>query len=156
MSFNAYLKVYNHLVSTRQISLSKKKLFKQFLINEYKLSIQNKKKLKIGQLKFQYNPLTYDNKVVLHKFDLKTPIREITESGTNRTWIFSQKLLMALTSIIFLAVGLKSFGAWCSMYLAGTLLPEVNTFLFDCLFPTDENELHLPNSFTQILQTFLF
>jgi hypothetical protein len=72
MSLTFYLKLYNNLTITHSLSTSKKNHLKSLIYDEYKLSQLKKQKLKIGQLRFYYNPITYGSDLTVPQFELKS------------------------------------------------------------------------------------
>jgi hypothetical protein len=72
MSLLFYLKLYHRLTNAEFLSISKKNQLKLFIYSEYKLSKIKKQKLKIGQLRFYYNPIIYDKNLMLPQFELKS------------------------------------------------------------------------------------
>lgn len=98
MNFNMYVKLFNKLTLLNTLSVSKQKIFKTFLKDEYNASLTKKNKLKIGQLKFHYNPITVDKYVTFPNFELKS---NASSSATLLQTSTKSSFLMKFVTAVF-------------------------------------------------------
>lgn len=138
------------------LSVSKKQIFKNFIQKEYKTSLEKKKKLKIGQLKFHYSPLIIDKYVIFPKFELKSNAN--TSTAFEPTSLNTTRLTKLIIMTAFLVVLFFSKTMILSLinYFLGGSLPELNQFLLDNLFQMDDVVINFNPQLTQLFQEFLF
>ena len=156
MNFKVYINLFKKLTSLNMLSVSKKKIFKNFIQNEYNTSLEKKKKLKIGQLKFHYNPLIIDKYVIFPKFELKSNANTSTvfePTSPNTTQLPKLVVMVAFLVVLFFS---KTMILSLINYFLGGSLPELNQFLLDNLFQMDDVLINFNPQLTQLFQEFLF
>ena len=97
-----YIKLFNKLTLNNALSVSKQKKFQAFLKDEYSASLTKKKKLKIGQLRFHYNPIIIDKYVTFPKFELKS--NSSSSATLARPYTKSSFLMKLITAVCCLLI----------------------------------------------------
>ena len=156
MSLTFYLKLYNNLTTTKSLSISKKNTLKSFIYDEYKLSKLKKQKLKIGQLRFYYNPITYGSDLTLPQFELKSANNNLSSKPSvlkRSTWT---RVVLGVFAVIGVTFFVKYLTHIYNMYFLTTYLEELDDFLLDIVFQSEEQGHFLDSRIKKALKNLLF
>ncbi len=156
MSLVFYLKLYHRLTNSEFLSISKKNQLKLFIYNEYKLSKIKKQKLKIGQLRFYYNPIIYDKNLMLPQFELKSANSNssVKSSTTQNPPLI--RFLLRICVLLGVIIFFKYLSHYYSFYLLGDHLNELDDFLLDTVFQFNDQNYFLDPNIKEALKNLLF
>lgn len=156
MSLIFYLKLYHRLTNSEFLSISKKNQLKLFIYNEYKLSKIKKQKLKIGQLRFYYNPIIYDKNLMLPQFELKSANSNSSVKSSTTQNSPLTRFLLRICVLLGVIIFFKYLSHYYSFYLLGDHLNELDDFLLDTVFQFNDQNYFLDPNIKEALKSLLF
>ena len=156
MSLVFYLKLYNNLTNTKSLSISKKNHLKSFIYSEYKLSKIKKQKLKIGQLRFHYNPIILDSNLTVPHFELKSANTTPSSKSLIGKKSISTRVVVGILTFLGVVILLKYLTQVYNLYFLNTSFEELNDFLLDTIFQIDEQSYFFDTSIKKSLKNLLF
>lgn len=156
MSLIFYLKLYHRLTNSEFLSISKKNQLKLFIYNEYKLSKIKKQKLKIGQLRFYYNPIIYDKNLMLPQFELKSANSNSSVKSSTTQNSPLTRFLLRICVLLGVIIFFKYLSHYYNFYLLGDHLNELDDFLLDTVFQFNDQNYFLDPNIKEALKSLLF